>query len=272
MNDLVRIGDFLVEVSFYFEGCVILDTVTVVILTYNEEKLIEKAIQSALQCTSHVLVVDSGSTDQTTTVAEELGATVVYRKWDDDFSAQRNFALQYVTTQWVLYLDADEFINQELAEDIRRVTSQKQPFYSYEIVRRAFAFGKRFKHGAMRPDRVQRLFPRNAVTWVNKVHEHPETNLAVKTLKGYADHYTYATWEQYWNKFNHYTSIWAEDAYKRGKKGSYLSAFGHATYGFIKITFLDKGILDGWLGLVMCCNHFMYTLMKYVKLLDLNKR
>lgn len=249
-----------------------MDTVTVVILTYNEEKLIEKAIQSALQCTSHILVVDSDSTDQTTTIAEELGATVVYRKWDNDFSAQRNFALQHVTTQWVLYLDADEFINQELAEDIRRVTSQEQPFYSYEIVRRAFAFGKRFKHGAMRPDRVQRLFPRNAVTWVNKVHEHPETNLAVKILKGYADHYTYATWEQYWNKYNLYTSIWAEDAYNKGKKASYISAFGHAVYSFIKSAFLDGGMLDGWLGLVVCCNYSMYTLMKYVKLIALSKR
>lgn len=248
-----------------------MDTVTVVILTYNEEKLIEKAIQSALQCTSHILVVDSGSTDQTTTIAKELGATVVYRKWDDDFSAQRNFALQHVTTQWVLYLDADEFINQELAEEIRRVTSQEQPFYSYEIVRRAFAFGKRFKHGSMRPDKVQRLFPRDAVTWVNKVHERPETNLAVKTLKGYADHYTYTSWEQYWNKFNHYTSIWAEDAHKRGKKGSLGKAVLHTILGFIKIGVINGGLLDGKYGFIFTCNHCVYTFVKYVKLMELNR-
>lgn len=248
------------------------DNVTVVILTYNEEKMIEKAIRSALACTAHILVVDSGSTDETVTIAERLGAKVVYRKWDDDFSAQRNFALSHVTTQWVLYVDADECMSPDMAEDVRRVTAVGQPLFAYEMERHAFAFGKRFKHGSMRPDRVQRLFPVDQVTWVNKVHERPETNLSMKTLKGYADHYTYTSWDQYWNKFNHYTSIWAEDAYKRGKRVSYGSAFGHALYGFIKTTFIDRGILDGWLGLVMCCNHFMYTLMKYVKLVGVMKR
>lgn len=262
-------GGFLMRSLFFcFGGYSTVDNVTVVILTYNEERLIKKAIQSALQCTSHILVVDSGSNDQTTTIAEQLGATIVHRKWDDDFSAQRNFALQYVETDWVLYLDADEFINSTLAEDIKLVTSKNQPFYSYTIERRAFVFGKRLRYGSMRPDRVQRLFPRDAVVWVNKVHEHPETKLKIRNLKGYVDHHTYKNWNHYWMKMNHYTSIWAIDAYNRRKKTSYLSAFSHSFYAFIKSYFLERGILDGYLGLAVSFNYSMYTLMKYLKLIE----
>ena len=87
--------------------------VTVVVLTKNEEKNIAAVVQNAKKVAAEVLIVDSGSTDKTVQLAEENGARVVYRAWDNDFSAQRNFALQHVKTEWVLYLDADERMNDE---------------------------------------------------------------------------------------------------------------------------------------------------------------
>lgn len=87
---------------------------TIIILTKNEEKSIKQVIQNAQKCADNILIVDSGSTDKTVEFAESCGAKVVYRAWDNDFGSQRNFALQHVTTPWILYLDADEFLDTEL--------------------------------------------------------------------------------------------------------------------------------------------------------------
>ncbi len=246
--------------------------VTVVVLTKNEASQMESLLQNVAKLTPHVLVVDSGSTDDTVALAEAGGATVVYRAWDNDFSAQRNFALEHVKTHWVLYLDADERLTPDAIASIESMTVEGAQEAAYTLKRHAVLFGKELRHGAMRPDRVARLFPTDKVHWVNKVHERPETDLPVKPLAGYAEHYTYSSWEQYWSKFNQYTTIWAEDAYRRNKKVSWFSAFSHATLGLFKVTILNGGFLDGWLGLIMCWNHYMYTLMKYAKLMELYRK
>ena len=86
-----------------------MDNITVVILTKNEEENICSVIKNAQKVANEVLIVDSGSLDETVELAKNAGAQVIYRAWDNDFSAQRNFALDKVKTEWVLYLDADEF-------------------------------------------------------------------------------------------------------------------------------------------------------------------
>lgn len=99
--------------------------VTVVVLTKNEEKNIAAVVQNVKRVAAEVVIVDSGSTDKTVQLAEENGARVVYRAWDNDFSAQRNFALQHVKTEWVLYLDADERMNDELCCAIEKAMATK---------------------------------------------------------------------------------------------------------------------------------------------------
>ena len=119
---------------------------TVVILTKNEEKDIVDAIKNAQKLTDKVLIVDSGSTDKTVALAEANNARVVYRDWDNDFAAQRNFALEHIDTDWILYLDADERMNDELIENIAKiVASGKEAMYRLE--RRNSAFGRDFKYG-----------------------------------------------------------------------------------------------------------------------------
>ena len=108
---------------------------TIIILTKNEEQNIVDVIKNAHKVSDKVLIVDSGSTDKTVELSEANGAKVVYRAWDNDFAAQRNFALEYVQTEWVLYLDADERINDELAEAIKKVI-QTSPNAMYRFIRR----------------------------------------------------------------------------------------------------------------------------------------
>ena len=96
-----------------------MEKLTVVILTKNEESNILKVIDNAKKITTRILIVDSGSTDKTIELAEQCGAKVVYRAWDNDFSAQRNFALEHVNTEWILYLDADERLDAQLCQSIK---------------------------------------------------------------------------------------------------------------------------------------------------------
>lgn len=245
--------------------------VTVVVLTKNEELNIVEVVENARMLTDKVFIVDSGSTDKTVSLAEANGAKVGYRAWDNDFSAQRNFALGYVNTEWVLYLDADERLDEKLCNAIKNaifINEDRQ----YSIKRKSVAFGREFNYGVLRPDLVPRLFKTRHVKWVNRVHEKPVCNDELEVLKGVIRHYTYISWEQWLRKFDQYTSIWAQDAYARSKRVTLCSAFGHAFFGFLQMAILKKGILDGGMGLVMSCNHFFYTLMKYLKLLELQRK
>lgn len=247
------------------------NNLTVVVLTKNEEKNIVAVVQNAKKFAAEVLIVDSGSTDKTVQLAEENGAKVVYRAWDNDFAAQRNFALQHVETEWVLYLDADERMNDELLASVKNAVGNDKTC-QYSIKRKSVAFGQEFNYGVLKPDFVPRLFKTKNVHWVNKVHEKPMCKDELKVLGGYIEHYTYTGWQQWLNKFDQYTTIWANDAYAKGKRVSLGKAFGHAVFGFIQMAILKKGVLDGGMGLVMSCNHFFYTLMKYLKLLELQRK
>ena len=248
-----------------------MSNVTVVILTKNEEKNIEDAIENAKLVSEKVLIVDSGSTDNTVELARENGAKVVFREWDDDFSAQRNYALENIDTRWVVYLDADEQLNEQLISEIKRVIATDSDAM-YRFIRRNSAFGKDFRYGVLGPDSVIRLFPKDKVRWQDKVHERPVGDLPVITLKGYMKHYTYRTFEQYIQKMNQYSSIGAQNYHDKHKSVSVISDFFlRPAFAFFKMYVLKKGFLEGWLGFVLCLNYANYTLNKYVKLKLLNE-
>ena len=244
---------------------------TIAILTKNEENNIFGVVANAKKVTDSVLIVDSGSTDDTVAFAKQCGAKVVYRAWDNDFSAQRNFALKHIETEWVLYLDADERLDDKLCNAIRNAISsdiKKQ----YSIMRRIHAFGFEYKHGIFKPDEVLRLFPTKAVHWENKVHERPVCDLPKERLAGFIEHYTYNSWQQWWDKAGKYTTIWAEDSFAKGKRTSLGACFGHSFYGFLRAYIIQLGFIDGWSGLYSSLQHFIYTMMKYLKLYELQSK
>lgn len=242
--------------------------VTVVILTKNEEKNIVSVIKNALLLTKNILVVDSGSTDKTVELAEVNGARVIYRAWDNDFSAQRNFALKHIDTEWVLYLDADERLDAKLCQSIKTALNSEK-LKQYSIMRKIHAFGFEYKHGIFKPDEVLRIFPMKMVHWENKVHERPICNLPKEKLQGFIEHYTYDSWQQWWDKAGKYTTIWAEDNYAKGKRTSLGACLGHSVYGFVRAYIIQLGFIDGWSGLYSSLQHFIYTMMKYLKLYEI---
>ena len=213
----------------------------IIILTKNEEKDIEAAVQNARRCADEIVVVDSGSTDRTVELAKKNGARVVFREWDNDFAAQRNFALTKTDADWVLYLDADERMNDELVRT----------------------------YGPLHPDWVTRLFPRESMTWTGKVHEHPECSLPLEKLPGHLEHYTYRNWQEWEEKMGRYSTIWAEEAYHKGRRASLPEALLHGIGSLFSTLLLRLGFLDGWMGICLCCMYFSYTMLKYLKLYGL---
>lgn len=270
----------------------------IIILTKNEEKDIEGAIQNARQCADEVLVVDSGSTDRTVELAKKNGARVVFREWDNDFAAQRNFALTQTEADWVLYLDADERMNDQLLAAVKKIVANNRPAAGaenrnataagqassdapatilanktgrkqYSLQRKSVAFGKKFSYGPLHPDWVTRLSPRQSVTWVGKVHEHPECSLPLEKLPGHIEHYTYRNWQEWEEKMARYSTLWAEEAYHKGRRASLPEALLHGIGSLFSTLLLRLGFLDGWMGICLCCMYFSYTMLKYLKLYGL---
>lgn len=243
----------------------------VVILTKNEEKNIVDCIRSATFA-DEILVIDSGSTDNTEKLAKSEGAGFVYHPMGEEgFAGQRNFALSQTDCEWIFYLDADERITAEAQESIRSVVA-RDARGAYNIKRYQIVFGKKMKYGGHGPDWSLRLYPRESIHWEGVVHEHCDTgDLKIGKLEGYLDHYTYTEWNAYFVKFNQYTSLMAEKMYADGKRASFKDIIFHPLFAFIRFYFLQKGFLEGKLGFIFAVNHVFYTMVKYLKLMYMEK-
>ncbi len=236
----------------------------VVILTKNEEKNIVAAMESAAFA-DEIIVVDSGSTDETQRLAEERGAKFfLHPMGEDGFAGQRNFALTQTAADWVFYLDADERIMPAAAQDIQAAIQQEKA--AYKVKRINIVFGQPMKYGEHAPDWCVRLFPRRAVQWEGVVHETPQTKLPVKALANPLHHYTYNDWDRYFEKFNQYTSLMAKRMLANGKRAAFSDILFHPLFAFIRFYILRLGFLDGKQGLIFALNHYFYTMIKYVKL------
>ena len=239
--------------------------IAVLILTKNEEKNIVDCI-SSVSFADEILVIDSGSTDKTQVLARQAGARVLTHPMDEQgFAGQRNFALAQTKADWVFYLDADERVSGALAAEIKAAIRQTAEA-AYEIKRVSVVMGQEMHHGVYRPDYIARLFPRTAVTWTGVVHERAEVQLPVRRLQAPARHYSDTSWEQYFAKFNQYTTLMAEKMQQQGKRTGFIGMQLHALYAFFQMYVIKQGFRDGRQGLLLCLYHYFYTLTKYVKL------
>lgn len=245
-----------------------MSSLAILILTKNEEDNIVDVVRNAKTCTDEVVIIDSGSTDRTVELAEREGAKVAFRAWDGDFSAQRNFALSQTEADWVLYLDADERMDAAMCQHVKQIAAQNEAG-QYGMIRHMVFNGYRFHHGIFAPDTVYRMFLRKDVIWVGKVHEHAECRSSRKMLTGRVDHYTYESWHQWLEKADHYTTIWAKERYESGKRTSLSSAFLHSFLGGLRALLIKRAFLDGWMGILSCGQHAFYTMLKYVKLYEM---
>ncbi|NLP41419.1 MAG: glycosyltransferase family 2 protein [Veillonellaceae bacterium] len=241
-----------------------MNKLTIIILTYNEQRHIKECIESA-KFANEILVVDSGSSDDTVRIAQDNGARVISHPITDGFAAQRNFALKQANTEWVMFLDADERITPKLAGEIIQAV-KSDSVLAYEIPRRNIAFGHWLRYGGWYPDYCLRLYPRTEVVYDGIVHEKAIVNIAKQKLKYPLDHYTYDDWDRYFIKFNSYTTLMASQLYEKGKRANILSIVFRPIWAFFRTYILKLGFLDGKMGFIMAAFHYFYTMAKYVKL------
>lgn len=243
---------------------------SVIIITKNEALNIQECIAS-VSFADEIIVVDSGSTDQTREIAEAMGAKVTLADWPG-FGRQKNRALDLASAEWVLSIDADERVTPELAAEIQAELEHPRAD-AYKIARLSNYAGRWIRHSGWWPDHVLRLFKRGKARFNDAaVHESVQTDSPVAVLNGHFLHYPYADLESHIAKLNHYSSAAAAMLHARGKKTSVPGAVGHAFWTFIRLYVIRRGFLDGKEGFMLAVMASAGSFFRYCKLLLLNKQ
>lgn len=248
-------------------------TLSVCIITLNEEANIARTLQSVKGIADEVIVVDSGSTDATVSLAQKSGARVFAEPWKG-FAAQKNSALAKATSDWILSLDADEEVSPDLAASVAAVVSSPNPeFTGYTINRRNLYFGKWIKRCGYYPDPKLRLVRRGAAEFeLRAVHEDMKMSVTTGHLKGDLIHHAYPTLESFIDHANHYSSLGAGMVVSEKRVGfSFINIVLRPMVRFIYSYFFRLGFLDGKEGLLVLMNHAAYVSWKYAKAWEMSR-
>lgn len=244
---------------------------SVVLITRNAAHLLRRTLD-AVSFADAVLIVDSGSTDGTRELAEELGARVLLQADWKGYGYQKNFALSHAEGDWVLVLDADEVVDEALATAIQRVTTTDGSANGYSMRRVNFFRDERIRFGAGRPDYVDRLFRRGkGRVSDHRVHESVVVDGAVERLPGELLHYTTESVTQRVVKNDAYASTAAEELHRAGRRASLAKLVFLMPLSMFRDLVLKGGILDGRLGVIMAATSAFYSFSKYAKLWELDK-
>lgn len=265
-----------------------MNEITVIILTKNEEKNIEKCILSAKQIAQRIIVVDSGSIDKTIELAKKNGAETTYHEWSGH-AAQFNWALDHcnINSEWVFRLDADERISEELAIEINNVLSGNPKANGFKMRWRVYFMGKWIKHGGTHKPYFLRLFRYGKGRVENKLmDEHIIVNGLVEKLNGDLIHYDYKGLDAWLNKHIWYSglelkmyqtqsSLAGGNEKQKKKRGIYykIPPFFRARLYFWYRYYIQLGFLDGVPGKVFCfLQAYWYRFLVDAKLYELDRK
>lgn len=250
-------------------------TLSVCIITLNEEANIGRTLRSVKDIADEIVVVDSGSTDATVSLAQSFGAKVFVETWKG-FARQKNSSLEKATCDWILSLDADEEVSPELAASIKALlmSSQTPQFAGYTMNRRNLYFGKWIKRSGYYPDPKLRLIRRGAATFeLRDVHEDMKMPGPLGHVSGDMIHHAYPTLESFIEHANRYSSLGADMVVRERKVGfSVVNIVLRPMIRFIWAYFFRGGFLDGREGLLVLMNHAAYVSWKYAKAWERSKK
>jgi glycosyltransferase involved in cell wall biosynthesis len=242
---------------------------TVVIAACNEARNIADCVRSAAFA-DEILVLDSGSTDGTRTLAEAAGARVIVTDWPG-YGPQQNRAIDAARGDWIYSLDADERITPALAQEIRRVISEGGPTH-YDVPRRSLFVRRFLRHSGWWPDRTRRLFKRGTARFTtHEIHANLQGDGPVGHLRAAMTHYSYRDLASVLEKMNRYSSGSARDLHARGKRGTLGSAIGHGLWAFLRTYVIKLGFLDGAEGFMVAVVNAETSYYKYLKLREIGR-
>ncbi|MDG3086911.1 glycosyltransferase family 2 protein [Vibrio hannami] len=244
-------------------------TLAVALIVKNESQHLKACLDTVNGWVDEIVILDSGSTDDTEQVARQYtDKFFVNAEWPG-FGPQRRLAQSYVESDYILWLDADERVTQELKASILKAVEENKPDTLFRFARLSWVFGRYIRHCGWYPDRVLRLYP-TKLTQYNDVlvHEKVEVSrdMKVEKLQGDAIHYTYNDMNHYLVKSAGYAKAWAEQREKKGKKSSISQGIIHALTCFLKMYVLKAGFLDGKQGFLLSILSAHSTFVKYADL------
>ena len=244
---------------------------SVVIVCKNEVNILPRVLASVLPLTDDIVVYDNGSTDGTIEAVEQFPVRLIKGEWLG-YGRTKKKAVEEAKYDWILSLDADEVVDNELQNAIKTLSFQDNQVYNLKF--KNFLGTKYLKWGEWGRDKHIRLFNRKAVQW-NEADIHEELMIPrgfkVVTLKGYICHYTMKDIAEFSHKVVRYALLNAEKYYNNGKRASWLKLYISPGFTFTKYYLLQLGFLDGWQGFTAAYMTAYYTFLKYARLKELEE-
>lgn len=238
--------------------------ISATIITHNEERNLPRAIES-LRCCDEILVIDSGSTDRTVEIAGKFGARVLEANWRG-YAGQKNYASDQAVHDWVLSIDADEALSEDLEAEIWQLKKNGPTYDAYTVPRLAQYLGKWILYSGWHPDRKIRLFDRRKARWVGDyVHESVVSDGRIGQLSGNLLHFTCGSLSEHMKSMDRYTTLAAEEIVARKTKVSVGNLLFDPPWTFFRTFFFQQGFRDGIEGLTIAYMASLYTFLKYAK-------
>jgi (heptosyl)LPS beta-1,4-glucosyltransferase len=251
-----------------------MNKISVVMNTLNDKKYLTTCLESVKDFADEIVVVDMESEDETVTIAKKFGAKVYSHKRLSYVEPARNFALKKATGDWILLLDPDEELQENLAKELKRIVESDSVNFA-RIPRKNIIFGKWMEHSRWWPDYNVRFFKKGMVDWGNEIHSIPitkgkgidiEPNESLALL-----HHHYETIEQYITRLNRYTTVQAQNKFDSDYKLSWTDIISKPSNEFLSRYFAGDGYKDGIHGLALSLLQSFSELITYLKIWQLNK-
>ncbi len=243
---------------------------SVVIITFNEEKNIARCIDSVQEVANDIVVVDSFSTDRTKEICLEKGVRFTEHAFEGHVE-QKNYAITQAKYPYILSLDADEALTPELEASINEA-KQNWKADGYKMNRLTSYCGKWIRHGDWYPDRKLRLWDSRKGKW-GGTNPHDkfmmEDGTTIMALKGDLLHYSFHSISQHLDQIDKFSEIGAKELFKKGKKATFFHLYIKPTLKFFFSYIIKRGFLDGFYGYVVCKNSAHARFLRYAKLKDL---
>lgn len=243
-----------------------MDKISVILITKNEEANIQDCLKS-VDWADEIILVDAESTDNTIMIAKLFNPKIFVRKWDG-YAAQKAFALSKASNEWVLSIDADERVSPSLKDEILSLKDNDAD--GYYIRRQNYFLRRHIKSCGWDNDFQLRLFKKSATKLTDRlVHEGFVVNGVTKRLNNRLIHFTFTSIEKTINKINHYSSLKAEELFKKNKRSNGFTIIAHGLAAFFRFFIVLGGYKEGVHGMIISLFNSFTTFLVYMKLWEL---
>jgi glycosyltransferase involved in cell wall biosynthesis len=237
--------------------------ISAIVLSHNDENSIGRTLASLTWC-DELIVIDDFSTDKTVDITEKYNATVYQKHLENDFAAQRNFALTKAAGEWILFVDSDEVVSEELAKEIQEAI--KIDCAGFYIKRQDWLFGKKLRHGETGRVRLMRLAKKNAGKWERTVHEVWRVAGTTGELSHPLDHFPHQDVAQFISDINHYSTLNARFLYSKNVHAAWWHIIVYPKAKFFMDYVWYLGFLDGTAGAVVALAMSFHSFLTRAKL------